>query len=120
MSDARLDKIRARLAQSTPGPWRMVAETRAVEGSPYEQSLRLKYGQPLRTESDERARAWLIYPDDSVNDIVSEADGSHVFCPGHDYDEHGHMSIEDASFCAHAREDIPYLLGIIAELSAKN
>lgn len=45
-----------------------------------------------------------------VKDVMSDATGDHVVCWGHDYDDYGSMSVEDARFCAHARQDIPWLL----------
>ena len=62
-------------------------------------------------------RAVLSYsgmPAAGVSDIIGLND-EHVVCFGHDYDEYGYMAVEDAEFCAHARQDIPAL---IAEVEA--
>ena len=54
---------------------------------------------------------------DSVEDIVS-ANGSHVFCGGHDYDERGVIGLPDANYIVTACNAYPALVGQIAQLKA--
>ncbi|MEU9947049.1 hypothetical protein [Streptomyces sp. NPDC047939] len=91
MSDTRTDEIRAREAAATPGHWGTGYDgkgTYTIEAHP-----RFVPGSGAA----------------SVNDgIIATLTGEH--CDGQTYC--------DADFIARAREDVPYLLGRVAELEA--
>lgn len=94
MNDTKLLEIRARDVAATPGPWVNVGT--------------LLYG-PVHVESKhQNERVYIARFAEGSNRKDPELDGGSANMPG---DGEG-----DASFCAHARTDIPALLAHIEEL----
>lgn len=108
ITDADLLVIEQRARAATRGPWRVVAELELLVDCPAAQE-RLASGQvPIRTETVS-GRLCYVFSTDYVDDIISDTTGTHVYCPGHDYDEGGYIARPDADFIAAARADVPLL-----------
>ena len=43
-----------------------------------------------------------VFDADAVEDILGISDEDHIVCFGHDYDDYGHVSVEDATFIVQA------------------
>ncbi len=113
----RIAEIRARCEHATQGPWNVAYHERVcTPDSPCGRDMAAKGIQPDRIDEDGN---WVTILRDCVQDVVSEPTGAHVYCQGHDHDESGTMDVVDAEFMAHAREDLPWALQQIADLSAR-
>jgi hypothetical protein len=126
---SRLEEIEARLENTTPGPWesgdhysicgvmKQFGEGKCVacsrEGAPIWEGRRDINGTVMQAhvhirEIHDSFRHGVVH-------YTGDGDVWHVVI---ETDEYGLMSQADRDFVAHAREDIPYLLAEIAQLSA--
>lgn len=109
---AREQEIRERCEKATKGPWRARAE---IDRGDDLQGTATLYTVCAGKE-DWRDNKGHFHPDDARYVI----DEIHVAGCGYDrdygYPEGGIQRKEDASFIAHAREDVPYLLDALASL----
>ena len=151
-SRSRLAEIRTRVEAATPGPWYREARMALAGVTPkYFGEGKCFYcarmGDPIwtgRTDINGRRMEAHIHErpaDVSADQVWDSSEVSHrIFtwprhpapaetevCGNHDYEEGGVIRDEDAEFIAHARTDVPYLLGlveeqqrIIAELTTSN
>lgn len=117
MSD-RLAEIKARLEGISPWPW--AADWRYEEhgaGSPscIETCGRGKQPDCVRHEGTR-------YESHSFRTTIVEevlgANGQHVVCFGHDYDDYGSVGDEDGAFIAEAPSDIAWLVSEVERLRA--
>ena len=122
--EARIAEIRERLQKASTCPWR-VAYRKNVHrsGSPVCLETCGKGDKPLAIEHDEDKGHYgttelHIMPSDFVDDVV-DAEGGHLICTGHDYDEGGYIGANDAEFIAHAPSDVEYLLARLHEQAQK-
>ena len=92
----KIDEIRARCAEATPGPWNY----------------------------DERIGGVAVYYGNRVNCIV-DSEGRRLYYKNGHFDKKTGWTIDaqschDAHFVAHSREDIPWLLAEVERLQAEN
>lgn len=100
LSDEELAAIEARAASATPGPWKSELDIFDPEGQAIVACFSDEGINVLgMLETDERA------PTGPLDDAWERARAS--------------QEMKDATFCAHAREDIPRLLAEIRRLRGK-
>jgi hypothetical protein len=132
VTEARLAQMRALEQKATAGPWQAeFSVTEHVKGSPACESACVAQGRvPFRVETKPIEHDWRhlkrgelaefhAFRDRSVDDVLG-ANGEHVVCFGHDYDDYGYVSAEDAEFIAAARSFIPDALAYIETLKGEN
>jgi hypothetical protein len=113
----RLDEIKARLDKATPGPWGYNSY-RAVFGPPaliqaYDDAPDYPEG-PRPTIGTPEDMAWC-----AQRAAAYEAEPIVASVPAHYGDTATGRHAADAEFIAHAREDVPYLLALLAERDAR-
>lgn len=116
MTEEELAIIAARTEDATAGPWtamRMTAHHSAGSTICLETCGRGEV--PLSTTRETWGECHLM-SFDHIDDIISANRDHVVCCGGHGYDDSGYVSVPDAEFIAHAREDIPRLLEEVARL----
>ena len=98
------------MSAHTPGPWRVVfRESAHRKDSPYCLEHCGNGEVPVRIYHEETTADWpepemhVMEFTNIVDDIVA-ADGTHVVCLGHDYNDAGTVSAEDAILIAAAPE----------------
>lgn len=117
---AQIAAIRQRAEQATPGPWVVdYMELHHRKGSPNcleRCAAGIKPDRVYHQSAEEAARQkyteteiHVMVQRDVVVDVVA-ANEEHVVCNGHDYNDGGYVSPQNAEFIAHSREDIPFLL----------
>lgn len=94
----RLNEIRARVEAATPGPWRVIDTEHMIEGTPDQSIPCLHIVKPEDEEGDNEHGFYF-----AEAEIITEMDANLV----------------DATFIAHARQDIPDLLAEVGRLSAE-
>jgi hypothetical protein len=100
------------MSAHTPGPWTVkFAEARHRKGSPICLERCGRGAVPVRIKTDSHENATRSgYPNelelhvllcDFIDDVMA-ADGTHVVCTGHDYNDGGYVSVDDARLIAAA------------------
>ena len=103
------------MADHTPGPWTVkLSEHRHRKGSSAclercghgAVPIRIEQDSPegaIRSGSPNELELHVLLIPDQVEDVMA-ADGTHVVCTGHDYNDGGHVSPADARLIAAAPE----------------
>lgn len=107
----------------TPGPWSVkLSESRHRKGSPLchqECGDNRRVLTSIELTSVEDAKQWggeteiHVLTTDHVEDVIA-ADGTHVVCTGHDYEDSGYVSLADARLIAAAPDLLAALKAIYA------
>lgn len=124
----KLDAIKARVAAATAGPWTNTAMFAAgALGSSAAGEYLEEFGRepdftrqiPDDLGRDRKVGYWRVPLDEPAGDVYSEATGRAVALgesAPFGADDDGALEPADATFVAHARTDVPWLLDQIARL----
>lgn len=109
MLPERITEIKTRLGKASPGPWEVESHRHFASG--------------CRCLSCDEDPTGFLLDNDYTHWCEDKVDGDGKNGFGNKLgscDQHPLLKYEDADFAAHAREDVPFLLGLLEELLAEN